>query len=174
MFADRRRTLRPLLIGGLLALATVFFLWGSFAERSGHHEIGSGRNAATGQPAEGGESVEHHASEGQGAGPAESEYRPLGVNLESTPLVVTAALISFALAAVVALRPGRPVLGLAAILAFGFVLLEIVEVAHQADRGNRGLLVLALVAGLLHAAVGVLAISAAVVAPRTVRAVPAE
>ena len=173
MAADARQTPRALLIGALLAMATVFFLWGSFAERSSHPDTSTGTKATTGQHTEGGESAAQHASEGNTPGVTETEYRPLGINLESTPLIVAAAVISFGLAGLVAFRPGRTVLLLVVFVASGFVALEIVEVVHQANVSKTGLLVLALIAAVLHAAVAVLALGEVLTEPRTALTAPA-
>ena len=172
MLPDRPTIARSLLIGVLLAAATVFFLWGSFAEHSSHHDTGAARNAKTGQNTEGGESAAQHASEGTIPGVTESEYRPLGVNLESTPLIITAAVVSFALAGWVTFWPGRFAVILVLLVAVGFAALEGVEVVHQSDMDNTGLLVLALGAGVLHVAAGALSLRELVNEPRAATPVP--
>ena len=158
---------RGLVIGVMLALATVFFVWGSFTERSGHHDVHalvpSGKSAANGESAAQ-RAAEGGAAEGRTAEVVTSEsaeYRPLGFNLESTPLVISGAMASLLLAALVIVRSRREVLIVVALFALAFTALEIAEVAHQLDANKTGLVVLALLAGVLHAltaglAVGVL------------------
>jgi hypothetical protein len=189
--ADTRRPHGiSLLIGVLLAAATAAFVWGAFAERSGHHDVHSASTAATSvttsssdPTAAGGETAQEKASE-SGAAPtvtaapdngetpaqhkAESaatpsgpvaettEFHPLGVSLESTPLVMAAGLVSLLLACAVALQPRRGVFSVVAVVAAAFVVLEIVEVSHQVSQDRPGLVALAAIAGLLHAAVAVL------------------
>lgn len=156
---------RGLVVGVVLIIATVFFVWGSFAERSGHHDVHS--SVPSGESAANGESAAQHAAEGGGgsdgtasAGVASetAEYRPLGVNLESTPLVIGGAMLSVLLAALVIARSRREVLIVAALLALAFTTLEVAEVAHQIDANKTGLVVLALLAGVLHALTAGLAI----------------
>lgn len=163
MTADRR----PLIIAALLALATVCFVWGSFAERSGHHDVHA--TVTTGESAGNGESPEQRAAEGGGSAISSSEaseYRPLGINLESNPLVVGGAIVSLALAGMVVARPRRDGLIAVIVLALGFTLLEVVEVVHQADVGTTGLVVLAALAGTLHALAAGLAIGSLLPAPK--------
>lgn len=150
---------RGLVVGVMLALATVFFVWGSFAERTGHHDehtvvhsvesTGNGESAAQ-------RATESGAAEGVTA--ESSEYRPLGINLESTPLVLGGAAVSVLLAALVIVRSRREVLIVVVLLALAFTALEVAEIAHQADANKTGLVVLALLAGVLHALTAGLAI----------------
>ena len=155
---------RGLVIGVMLALATVFFVWGSFAERSGHDDVHT--LVPSGASSENGESAAQRAAEG-GAAEGRSaevltsesaEYRPLGVNLESTPLVIGGAAVSLLLAALVIVRSRREVLIVVALLALAFTALEIAEVAHQIDANKTGLVALALLAGVLHALTAGLAV----------------
>ena len=163
MAADLRRpTGLPLLIAVLLTAATMMFVWGALAERTAHHDQHIATPAAV--TTEGGESSEQHAAE---SGPAptsavtepasEAEYHPLGINLESHPLIAAAAVASLLLAAAVALRPRRVTLGVLLAVAAAFAVLEVVEVVHQANQDRPGLLALALAAGVLHAAAAVVA-----------------
>ena len=155
---------RGLVVGIMLLLATVFFVWGSFAERSGHHDAHA--SVPSGEAAANGESAAHRAAEGgglEGAGSAvvateSAEYWPLGVNLESTPLVLGGAVVSVLLAVLVIVRSRREVLIVVAFLALAFTALEIAEIAHQIDANKTGLVFLALLAGILHALTAGLAI----------------
>ena len=155
---------RGLVVGVMLILATVFFVWGSFAERSGHQDVHG--SVPSGESAANGESAAHHAAEGGGpegsaavgAASEPAEYRPLGFKLESTPLVISGAVVSLLLAALVIVRSRREVLIVVALLALAFTALEVTEVAHQIDASKPGLVILALLAGVLHALTGGLAI----------------
>ena len=161
---------RGLVVGSMLLLATVFFVWGSFAERSGHHDAHA--SVPSGEAANG-ESAAHRAAEGgglEGAGSAvvateSAEYRPLGVNLESTPVVLGGAVVSVLLAVLVIVRSRREVLIVVAFLALAFTALEIAEIAHQIDANKTGLVFLALLAGILHALTAGLAIGVLFVPP---------
>ena len=63
MAADTRRPDgTSLLIGVLFAIATILFVWGSFAERSGHHETKS-HATPNAEQASNGESAKQRASE---------------------------------------------------------------------------------------------------------------
>lgn len=154
----------PLLVAALLTAATVFFFWGAMAERSKE----SGESAETvareareeSEASEEGERSETPADRAAEVGGTEGEeeeqeFRPLGLNLESVPLIVAGALVSLALAALVVLRPRRESLLAVLVLAGGFTVLEIVEVARKADEDQSGLLALALLASVLHAGAGV-------------------
>jgi Flp pilus assembly protein TadB len=185
------------LIGVLLAAATIAFVWGTFAERSTHHDVHSESSTATtttsaapaaseSSPEKGGESgpatttpangetpAQHAAESGTGTTPTasetkqETEYHPLGINLESTPLVITAALLALLLAGLVVLHPRYGVLIAVALMAAAFTILEVV---HQTQQHRPGLATLAAVAGILHAAVALLA-ARQLVTPRPVAAI---
>jgi hypothetical protein len=164
MVADVGRSHRlSLLAAVLFAVATVFFVWGVFAERSGHRDESKSKPSATSESVGNGETDEEHARE-QGHSEVESaetqaerEYRPFGIDLESTPLVVGAAVVSLALAVLVVLRRRRAIVVAVLVVAIGFTALEIVEAVHQADVNERGLLAVALLAGLLHATAALVA-----------------
>jgi DNA-binding transcriptional MerR regulator len=174
--ADRIRELEhfadQLADGILLAIATLFFVWGALAEQSGHHDEAQHNTSTKSESSGSGETSEQHADEqanatsSSGETQGESEYRPFGINLESSALIVIAALVSIALAGLVAFHPSRPALVAVVILAAAFTALEIAEVIHQADADKPGLLTLAAIAGTLHAAAGLVALFELVLAPR--------
>lgn len=163
MVADiRRADGTSLLIGILFAVATIMFVWGAFAERSGHDDEVKSHSTPSGEQAGNLESAEQRARETGESGTAteasgETEYRPLGIDLESNPLVLAAAALSLLVAALVAFRPSPATLWAVVILGAGFTAVELVELVHQADRDQVGLLILALAAGTLHAAAALLA-----------------
>jgi hypothetical protein len=169
---------KNLLIAVLLAAATVFFVVGAFAERS--TETDTHASTPSGHVEGGGETPAEHATEGGGgeSSPESSgessgehvEYRPLGVDLESTTLIVIAAIVSFALAGLVAFRMTRAVLVGVVVLCAVFVVFEILEVFHQADVDEIGLLLLALAACVLHVSAG--AVAAHTLSARTPEVAP--
>lgn len=88
----------------------------------------------------------------------EGEEELLGVDPESTPLVVAAALVSLAFAAGVWLRPDLgPLLLVVGVAMLVFAALDLREVVHQIDEGRGGLAVLAGVVASLHASAAPLA-----------------
>lgn len=186
------RSRTSVLIGILLAVATGLFVWGSIAERSSHSDTHVAQPAAGGEThtaegdedstgtrsSESGETPAQHNSESPNPGSqAETgdeagEFRPLGVSLETNGFVALGAVVSLALAGLVAFRPRRRVLVAVAVIAAGLLALEVVEVVHQIGESRPILVLLAAVAGVLHGVVAVLAVRYAVQPePRAVVAV---
>ena len=131
------------LLGALLIAAAALFVIG-VAQESGSH---SEKTVST-EPAEQNES-------GEGAGHAEateSSEKVLGLNLESTPLVVVAVAISVALAVATWRTNGKLVLLIVGLFAVAFAVLDIAELAHQVNKSATGLAVLAGVIAALHLA----------------------
>jgi hypothetical protein len=128
----------------LLVVATALFAAGVIAERHAR---------ATERPAASAEGHHHESAEAPSA--HASEGRVLGVNLESTPLIVLAIAAGLGLAALVASPLGsRPAVLLAiALAALAWAALDVREVVHQAGDSRTGLAVLAAVVAVLHLAV---------------------
>ncbi len=118
-----------------------------------------------------GEAKAHVAEEASGS---ESDARVLGVDLESRPFVILAALASLGLAAAAWVRPRWILLFVAIALAMlVFASLDVREVTHQLDENRDGLAILAGVVAALHlGAALVAAASARCAAGRTVRSEP--
>ena len=78
----------------------------------------------------------------------------LGVDLESTPLIVLAVLAGLALAALAATRFGRLRAFLLAIAAIALVVggLDVREVVHQLDESRDGIALIAMLVAVLHLA----------------------
>ena len=154
---------RTLLVG-LIVLATIGFVVGISIEKSDeHHESASTTSFSETGDAESGEEPSHAEAGGEGAhseaGAEPSEFKPLGINLESTPLIVFAALGSLVLAAAVWLRPRwLAVLALTCVAMGVFAALDIAEVVHQSDIDETGLAVFAAFVALLHLAAAVVAL----------------
>lgn len=88
----------------------------------------------------------------------QAELKPFGVDIESPPFVVLAALVSLALAAAAWSRPNRPLLlMLVAATMLTFTALDVREVFHQHNEGNTTLAVLATSIAALHLAAAVVA-----------------
>lgn len=133
----------------LLVASTALFAVGVIAERSDadtHVE-----SAAT--TTEEGEADGAHAEAGESS--ASEDERVLGVDLESTPLVVLAVLAGLGLAALAASRVGRlPGFLVAVVLiALTWAALDVREVFHQFDESRTGVAVVAITVALLHLAV---------------------
>lgn len=120
----------------------------TLAERSGESAESAEEQAAETGRNEGASAQEHSEEE---------EFRPLGFNLESTPLLAAGAVLSLVLAALVVKRPRREVLSAVLVLAAAFTALEIGEVQHQASIEETGILAFGLIAGVLHGGTAVLA-----------------
>jgi hypothetical protein len=143
----------------LLVIATALFVAGALAERSGsQHDVHASTEApASHEGAEPGEVREHAHRE---RGP-ESE-RLLGVDLESTTLLILAALAGVALAAASATSPAGDArfMILVALVAMAWTALDAREVVHQLDESRSGVAAIAAGVALLHAAAAALAVRA--------------
>jgi hypothetical protein len=164
-------TLGRSLLAGLITVATAALVIGVVLERNTadehHSETSSAASAESNQGeashAEesagpggaheegGGAEQSHNAREASGG---ESDATLLGIDLESTPFVVLAALASAALAAAAWVRPGWLLLLVAIGLTMAvFAALDVRELAHQLDDNREGLALLAGVVAALHLAV---------------------
>ena len=151
----RMSRLRWILVA-LLVASTTLFAVGAIAERSTadtHTEPASVRTAEHG---EGGEVGEH----------ARRDEAVLGVDVESTPLVVLAVTLGLALAVLSATRFGllAGVLAAIAVIALAWAALDVREAVHQADESRTGIALVAAGVAILHlataAVAGVLAVRA--------------
>lgn len=132
------------MLAAIIVLATVLFVVGVSIERSeGHDEEPSAAHveAGEGEASEAGEGASHEEGE---------DEEILGVELESTPFIVLAALVSLTLALGAWLRPDSAgLLGLVALAMLAFAVFDIAEIGHQIEESEAGLVVIAaLVAGL--------------------------
>jgi hypothetical protein len=141
--------LRKLLVA-LIVVATACFVVGTTIERNSadtHKEAPVSAEST-------GEAAGHTEA---GGSEKNAEARILGIDIEAVPFVILAALGSLALAAAIWLRPNLvPLLLVAAAAMLAFAVLDIREVAHQAEEDRAGLAAFAGVIALLHlAAAGV-------------------
>lgn len=113
------------------------------AAESGGETTKPSETPASGQS---GESATAHAAENHGTSTGEThrELRPLGVNIESVPFIVLAALVSLGLAGLGWVRP-RWLLGLIliAVAMTIFGVLDVREAFHQSDEHKTELVILA-------------------------------
>lgn len=152
----------------LLVASTVLFAVGVIAERSDNDtHLGSAAaqieetEEAAGEPegvheesGEPGAGEEGHV-ETAGETHADEDETVLGVDVESTPLVVLAVLAGLGLAALAATRFGRVrgFLLAVAVIALGWAALDVREVIHQLDESRTGVAVVAILVAVLHLAV---------------------
>ena len=175
---QRYRDRLPVVAAALLVAATILFVVGTTIERSqamageqqaastNERPAGEADEHSEGEATEGGsnatsEATEEHSSAG------ESDEELLGINPESAGLTVIVAAVSLLLAALLVARPRRGLLVAVVLVGLVFAALDVREGIHQASESNTGLLVIALVTGLLHLGVAV----AAAAGLRTPRAV---
>jgi hypothetical protein len=118
-------------------------------EPANAHEEGEGSNAGEAGHAEGTAGETH----------TDTNEAVLGVDIESTPLIVLAVVFGLALAALAATRFGRlpAVLVAVAAVALAWAALDVREVVHQLDESRTGIAVVAIVVAVLHLAVALLA-----------------
>lgn len=134
----------------LLAASTALFAAGVLAERAqtdGHAEPASVHARESGEAAGTGEGQPSSAHGGE-------HETVLGIDIESTPLIVLAAIAGLALAALVAAPLGRrPAVLLAiAAIAVAWAALDVREVVHQSNESRSGLAIVASAVALLHLA----------------------
>jgi hypothetical protein len=155
----------------LLVVSTVLFAVGVIAERSDSdthaepvaqaEEAGGEAGEPEGAHEEAGESGALESEEGQGetaSGETGSEdERLLGVDLESTPLIVLAVLAGLGLAALTATRLGRlgGFLLAVTVIALVWAALDVREVIHQLNESRTGIAVVAIAVAVLHLAAAV-------------------
>ena len=174
------------LLSSLLIAGAALFAIGVAAERNANDshagteaantaEPGTETTVPTGEVAEagGGEVAHTDVTTGEGAAPVvepaghseSSSETFLGLNLESTPLVLIAAAASLALAALNWRRNVRALLFVTIAFAVVFAVFDIAEVAHQIKESRAGLALLAATIALLHVTTTVIAEQRATTAP---------
>lgn len=120
-------------------------------ESTGHEETteSTGNPEAAGAPEPAG-----HDESGEASASGEEI---LGVNLESTPLVVLAVIVSIALAAATWRSDRKLVLLVTALFAAMFAALDVAELSHQIKESAATIAVIAGVIAVMHAAAALLA-----------------
>jgi hypothetical protein len=136
-----------LVLVALLTASTLLFALGVALDRGGG-DVTAHSQALDAE----GEPGHDEAAEQREAGEPQRGERVLGVDPESTPLIVLAVLAGLALAALVASRFGtRPgILLVVAIVALVWAVLDAREFAHQLDESRAGIAAIALIVAVLH------------------------
>lgn len=155
------------LLASLIVIAAVAFAIGVSLE-DGEGQEGSAEEAAQVEVGEGdGEGAEVAGGVGETRAESSESEELLGIDLESTPLVVLAVVSSLALAAAVWLRPDLSALVLVVGVAMlGFAVLDVREVFGQLDESNSGLALLAGLIAATHGAAAAIAFKLATSADR--------
>ena len=139
------------LLGTLLIAAAALFAVGIATEGDTHHET-----VATVETGEHNEATEQAAHDEQTEVPETGE-RILGINLEATPLVVLAVIISVVLAAATWRRDQKLILLVTAFFAAAFAVLDVAEFSHQIRQSAATIAVIAAIIAVLHAGAALLA-----------------
>ena len=136
----------------LMLLATAAFVIGVTVEKN----QGDSHSVVEPSHSEEGSAEHEEAEHGDGADEASSEESEslLGIDVESTPIVILGALLSLALIAAAVRWPRREVLAVAVVFCIGFAVLDGRELAHQLDEDAGGVALLAGLTMALHLAAG--------------------
>ena len=133
----------------LILLASTGFVIGVAIEKSSVEEPHTDVPAVSGE----GGHEEEEATEGGTEAPTggESSETVLGLDVESTPLVVTAGVFSLVLAGAAWAWPRlRPLLVVVILAMLAFAVLDVAEVVHQLDTSRAGLAIIAAIVAALH------------------------
>jgi len=139
------------LLGTLLIVAAALFAIGVATEGDVRDETVASVEA--GEHDEATETAGHN----EGAEASETSEEILGVNLESTPLVGLAVIISVALAAATWRSDRKLILLVTALFAAAFAVLDVAEFSHQINESAATIAVIAAIIAVLHAAAALLA-----------------
>jgi hypothetical protein len=153
----------------LLLLATAAFVVGVTVERNQGEDTSSSNTSThteAGEHAEGEGSAEGSAEPNARSKSAQASEDLLGVNPESTPVVVLAVLLALLLAGAVWWRPFRLILAAGVLFCVGAMALDLREVAHQLDENRGGVATIAGVVAALHLLAALAAIAALIARAR--------
>ena len=120
-------------------------------------ETGTGTTAGSGSESSSGSESGSESTSGSESSSESTESKVLGINTESTPVVILVVLGSLALAGLLLRRPGRTALGATVVVAGLAAVFDLAELAHQRHLGEHGLAFLAAVVAGLHLAAAILA-----------------
>lgn len=140
------------LIGALLIAAAALFAVGVAAEGGHHHE-----NVASVESGEHNEATEHSEATADNEQTEASGETVFGINLESTPFVVLAVIVSGVLAVATWRTDYKMILLVTALFAAAFALLDVAELSHQIRESATKIALIAAVIAVLHAAAALLA-----------------
>ena len=136
------------LIGALLIAASALFAIG-VATEGGHHN----ESVASVESGEHNEATEHNEQ----IEATESSETVFGINIESTPLVVLAVIVSVVLAAATWRTDYKVVLLVTALFAAAFAVVDVAELSHQIRESATTIAVIAAIIAVLHATAAFLA-----------------
>lgn len=139
------------LLGTLLIAAAALFAIGVASEGNAHEETVASVEA--GEHSEATEAAEYN----ERSEASETGEELFGVNLESTPLVVLAVVMSVALAAATWRTDHKLILLVTALFAAAFAVLDVAEFSHQIKESAATIAVIAAIIAVLHAAAALLA-----------------
>ena len=139
------------LLGTLLIAAAALFALGVATEGNVHHETVA--SVESGEHSEATEQAAHN----ERSETTESFEAILGVNLESTPLVAIAVIVSVGLAVGNWRTDRKAVLLITALFAIGFAVLDVAEFTHQIKQSATTVAVIAATIAVFHAAAASLA-----------------
>jgi hypothetical protein len=147
-------------MAALLLATAVLFVVGIVVERRDEHHAEGTKQSETSEhrgdsEAEHGGELAAHDEAGES-----KEARVLGIDLEATPLVFAAVLVSIAFAALVWLSDSEALLAIVAIVATVFAVFDIAEVFHQIDESRTGLAITAALVAAGHATIAILGATA--------------
>lgn len=157
------------LVALLLVIASVLFAMGTSIERSDSHEDegaetsttaeqgGEAEEGQAGEEGEEGEAVEEGEDAHSESEEGEESETVLGIDVESTPMIVAAVAASILLALATLFVRSRAVLVLVAVFALVFAAGDLRELLHQLDESRTSIAVIAGVLIALHLATAVLA-----------------
>jgi hypothetical protein len=115
-----------------------------------HHTETTGETSGEAHSESGGEAPLHSGGQASESG---TQEKVLGINIESTPMIVLAVAVTLALAAAAWFSGASPVLW--TIVAFGiaFAAFDFLEAVHQGNESRSGLVVLAVALAMIHVAI---------------------
>ena len=154
---------RQLAAIALLVVGAALFAIGTSVEKNRHHDEPAAAAEANESHSEAGESAEQREAEeveGHSEATESGEGEILGIDRESTGLVVVAVLASLALAAALWRRPSTPVWIIAAVVAIAFAFFDVAEIIHQLDESDAALATLAAIVATAHVGTAVIAAAA--------------
>ena len=152
-----RRSL--LLIVGLIAVSTLLFVAGVTVERRGEaSEVSAAHQELSGEGEEAAHQEEAGSHEEAGGAAEHRGESILGINPDTTWVVIAVVLGWTALAVALLLFGGPPVLILVALAAVAATVLDVVEVLRQLALAHGAVALLAILVALSHAAVAVVSV----------------
>jgi hypothetical protein len=147
-----------------LVLGAALFAFGVARERSGGETqevpVATSPHEEGADDVEGGMGDEHATEPAEPAGHVEPDAVLFGVDLESTPFVVAAVVVSVVVAAALVWMPSVAVVILVVAFAFVFAVADVREVLKQVDENTGGIAAIAGLVCAIHVGAAILAVAA--------------